>query len=309
MKNKAFNVRSIKYYISEAFRSLIRNSLMSLSSIATVASCIFIVVFSFCIASNIDFILEQVEETVGLSVFLDNSLSEEQVKDLRNTISEIEHIARVEYVSSEDALSSFADWLGDSKDIVKDLENDNPLPRSFTITLDNLKNQNEVIEALESTKIRSMGVSKVRHAKETMSVLTAINNAVRIISLFIILILGVLSVVIITNTIKLTVNSRRNEITIMKYVGATDWFIKWPFVIEGILIGIIGASLPVFIFWAGYGSIIDAILSRYAILGTLEFQFKTGIEIFPFLIPVGVFLGSLIGILGSVTSMRKHLNV
>lgn len=309
MKHKNFSFGSIKYYISEAFVSLARNSLMSLSSIATVASCIFIVVFSYCVATNLDYILEQLEDSVELSVFIDSSLDVQQVEDIYNKISSIEHVTKVEYISPDEALKSFAQRLGDSTGILEGFEADNPLRPSFTISLDDPKNQDGVINELDSEQMRALGVANVLHARDELNMLMSINNVVRIVSIIIILILGILAVVIITNTIRLTVNSRRNEITIMKYVGATDWFIKWPFVIEGILIGLIGAALPVFIFWASYGKIIDTLYNSYEFFRTLDFKFRTGLEIFPALVPIGIVLGSLIGTIGSITSMRKHLDV
>ena len=137
--------------------------------------------------------------------------------------------------------------------------------------------------------------------------LTSLNNAVRIISVVMILILGLLSVIIIMNTIKLTVNNRRTEIIIMKYVGATEWFIKWPFVIEGILIGLSGALIPIILSWVLYERAVNAIRSSVEIFASM-LAFKNGVELFPILIPLALVLGALIGTMGSITSMRRYLS-
>jgi len=298
--------RSLKYYVEEAFVSVARNRLMSLSSIATVAACIFILIFSVCLALNLDFMLSKLERTV-MTVTLDDALPQEDVSTLFTAINDLEHIQAPlsEYISPEAALSEFASMLGESENsgYISALYSDNPMGRYIRITPNDPRNAEALIVEIEAMA----GVVRVQNAHELTNMLISLNNAVRIVSIIMILILSLLSVIIIMNTIKLTVNNRRTEIIIMKYVGATEWFIKWPFVIEGIIIGVIGALIPIVISWFLYDGAISAMQNNFAMLSNAD-TFKASIELFPILIPLALLLGALIGTLGSITSMRKHLS-
>jgi len=273
----------------------------------TVASCIFIVIFSVCIATNIDFILTELEKTVGISAYIDDALTTDEVNGLRDEILEIDGVSEVEYISAQEALEDMAQTFGgDNPDIIMGLEKDNPLRRSFTITVGDIRSQGEVIAALKSDEMQARGIAKVREAEAAVDVLIAADNIIRAVSFVIILVLGLLSIIIITNTIKLTVNSRRNEIRIMKYIGATDWFVKWPFVIEGIIIGVFGSALPVGVGVFGYDRLIGAIASNSLIVDSI-FIFRNSGDIFPTLTPLMLGLGAAIGVVGSVSSLKKHL--
>ena len=298
----AMKFRNFKYYIEEAFISVARNRLMSLSSIATVGACIFIVIFSICVAANLDFMLSKLERTV-MTVTIDNSV--EDVSPLWSAVENLEHVQSTEYISREQALEEFAATFGDGEngDQIRMLSADNPMRRYIRVEPDDPRNAEDII-----TQIQAMeGIVEVKHAHEITNMLISLNNAVRIVSIVMILILTLLSVIIIMNTIKLTVNNRRTEITIMKYVGATEWFIRCPFMIEGIIIGLAGALIPIAASWLLYDSAIAAMQRNFAMLANVN-TFKQSIELFPMLIPIALLLGALIGILGSVTSMRKHLS-
>ena len=305
---KNANLSTVKRFITEAALGIIRNSLMAVSCIATVATCVFIVVFSYCIAANVSFIMNQLEDTVGITAIIDDSLSAEEINVLYDEIYEMENVKGVEYISAHEALERLSEKLGDSQGIIMGLENDNPLRRSFAITLDNIRNQNKVLSQLKSTEMYNKGVVSVNDSTVITDILIPLNNVVRVVSSLIITVLVLLSVIIIMNTIKLTVNSRKNEINIMKYIGATDWFIKWPFLLEGVFIGILGAVIPVFICFLGYDSIIYMIMRNFTFLSSL-IKFKDGGAIFPALTPLMILLGIAIGSIGSIISMRKYLDV
>jgi len=297
--------RSMKYYLREAFVSVARNRLMSLSSIVTVAACIFILIFSICIAVNLDYMLEKLEQAGGIMVTIDDAVAQEDVLKLFESVEALEHVSSAEYISADAALADFAASLdtAEGSRMLEKLSEDNPMGRYISVKMDSARNAASVIEQIEAMK----GVVRVRHAQDFTAMLISINNIVRIISVVVILILSLLSIIIIMNTIKLTVNSRKTEITIMKYVGATEWFIKWPFVIEGIIIGVSGALIPIVISWFLYDGAVEAIQKNIALLSNI-ITFKAGIELFPLLIPVALLLGALIGTLGSMTSMRRYLS-
>jgi len=295
-------IRNINYFIGEAFTSIWRNKLMSISSMATIASCVFIVVFSICLALNISHMFRQLEADTGVVVWIEDGMEREQVAELRAKILEIEYVSAVTYVSAADGLEHMIQQQGNED--LRRFEDNNPLRAAFEVELTDTRQMDYVIAALG--ELDEYGAASVSYAGDVLSVFVAINNVITVVSVMIILVLGVLSVVIVMNTIKLTVNNRRNEISIMKYVGATDMFVRWPFIIEGILIGLIGAIVPVAIVGLLYNGAISAAYS------TLQFMdgfitLRTAGQIFPFLAPAALLIGAGIGFAGSVVSIRKYL--
>lgn len=295
---------TIRYYFGESVRSLIKNRLMSVASILTVASCIFIVSVFYCVAANVDFFLSQLEGSIEVAVFVDEDLTPEEVRALSEKIQALPHVITARYVSSQEALEEYSETLDDKK-ILEGFENDNPFRRSFNIEIDDLRYQTDVIQALEG--MQSEGIGNVRHSQGVADIALTVSNVVRAVCVVLIFILATISIVIITNTIRITVNARKTEINIMKYVGATDWFIRWPFVIEGVLIGLLGGLLPAVICWLGYNRVIILIREGLPILNFI--QFRPGYDIFAYLFPFAMLLGVLIGMIGSLVSIRRHLKV
>ena len=299
-------IRSLRYYVNEAFRGIIKNRLMAFASIATVASCIFIFSLSVCIVMNLNGFLLQLESTVGLVVYLDDRIDADQVNSLFEKVEALDNVKYVRYVSSKEALDEFRESLGENSIMLAGLENDNPLPRSFNIEMIDPKRQPELIIALE--RLKPEGIELIRHQDYIVDVLTALNSGMSIASAVIILVFLAVSIVIITNTIRITVNSRRLEINIMKFVGATDWFIRWPFIIEGVLIGLFGSSIPLIICLIGYSRVLKLVYERMPVLQNI-IDFIPMSDIFQILVPICLLFGAAIGITGSVASIRKHLQV
>jgi len=295
--------RTIRYYFAEAFRSIIRNRLMSVASVFTVAACIFIVAIFYILAVHFEHFVRQMEETVGMVAFIEEDLSYTQILHLESMILSIPQISELRFVSRDEALEGMADWIDDEQ-LLGGLEIDNPLRNSFEVELTDLAFEEDVYRALYNLKPH--GVANIRRPTDLAPILVTLSNAVQIISLFLILVLGVISIVIITNTIRITVNARRHEINIMKYVGATDWFIRWPFVIEGALIGFIGGVIPSAIVWFGYGRVLGAI---EAIPELAFIEFMDSDLIFTYLFPFALILGTVIGLVGSTTAVKRHLKV
>lgn len=295
---------SIKYYFKEGFTSLLRNRLMTVASIATVAACIFIMSFSYCVVSNLQYVLRQMEDSIGIAVFLNEELTSDDVERISNEIKAIPHVKQVTYTSPDDALTELQDeWSMDG--ILNGFSGENnPLSSSFEISLEGVEYQTDVTKALTAID----GIDNVRDAHTETEILLKVNNVMQITGVLVIAILAVISVVIIMNTIKISVYTRRNEINIMKYVGATDWFIRWPFIIEGMLIGIIGSVIPMLISWPVYSKIVDILYTSLPVIKNM-ISFRYSIDIFSVLIPVSIVSGILLGVIGSVTSIRKHLRV
>ncbi len=299
-------MRSFKFYFEEACDSLIKNKLMAFASAVTVASCIFILTISFCIAQNINYALEQLNESIGLSVIVTDNLPADKINALYEKILSVPYVNEVKFISSSEALTELSLTLEDSSEILNGLQDDNPLPCSFDITLKDNRFYGATIKILEEMK--EDGVANVKHAKDETDVLISISKIIRIISAIIIISLGIISIIIIMNTIKLAVNARKDEISIMKYIGATNWFIRWPFIIEGMIIGFIGSFFPLIISWPGYSKLVSVIYNRFPAIKNF-FDFKSSFAIFFKLLPLAILLGVSIGIIGSFTSVRKYLDV
>ena len=297
-------LRNLKYYLSEVFKSLYRNKVMSLTSTVTVCACMIIFISFYAMAANIQYILNYLEGSVGITAIVDDSLLVEDVSRLHTSIVSLDNVASVKYISADDALYSLAASLGDDTgEFILSLSEYNPLRRSFTITMEDIRVQDNTITALNALP----GIVNINDASLLTNALISLNNFVSVVALLVIAVLAVLSVVIIMNTIKLTVNNRRSEIHIMKYVGATEWFIKWPFVIEGVIIGLLGAAIPLGIAWFIYDRIVYNI-SNFPVIGE-PLPFMAGYTILPVMSVIVLLLGAVIGTLGSITSMRKYLSV
>lgn len=285
---------------------------MSVASIITVASCILILSFSYCIVSNLDYILKNIEEETNLTVYIADSFDEANLDALEEKLLKIEHIVGVDYTSSQEAMAWFVEKYesldSSENNFFAGLQetNERILPSSFDIQVDSIENQDSVKRELE--KLVGEELEKVSYDKESVDFLIGLNNLLRISSIIIILLLSVVSVVIIINTIKLTVNNRKSEINIMKYVGATDSFIRWPFIIEGMLIGFLGALIPVGLCFVSYGNIIAMVNENIPLL-TAFMEFKSTQSVFGFLFPFAILLGISIGSIGSITSIKRHLLV
>ena len=296
--------RHIGYTVAEAFRGLVKNRLMSAASVITLASCLFIVSVSFCLAVNLDFLLIQMESLVNITVYLNDGMSDEDINHLIAEVNKIPHITRLTYVSKEEALAQFKASLDDSSHILDGLEGDNPLPASLELDIDNVAHWDAVEGSLNSLK--GSGIETIQHGKKTADALTTINYVLRVVSSLVIAGLGVISIVIIFNTIRIAVSNRKTEINIMKYVGATDAFIRGPFIIEGLIIGILGGLLPLIVVYPLYGPIMGFLRESLPIMG---FSFRTQSYVLSILAPILLITGAAIGVTGSAVSIRRHLNV
>lgn len=295
---------TIKYFLREGFSGLKKNLLMTMASIVAVMACISIMSFSYCVAANLQHILRQMEDSIGISVFIGGNPTSQEIEDMKGRISKIDHVLEVQYISPGDALEELkADW-GADEDIFEGLDDsNNPLSHSFQITLDRIESQNSVLDALKGID----GIDNIRHGQTETELIMKASKVFNIAGFLVMLILGVISVMIIMNTIRISVVNRRVEINIMKYVGATDWFIRWPFVIEGVIIGMVGAIIPLLIGIPIYAKVISTLYSYFPVIKII--QFKLVGDIFIVLLPIALLFGILLGIIGSVTSIRKHLRV
>ena len=296
-------LRSLKYFVKQAFSGLFRNRWMTFASISTVASCVFILAVTFTLVSNVGFFVEQLERSLGITVFMDRELSHSDIMAVGNDIMRLDHVVEIEYVSPEQALLEMEESLGFP---MEDLRYDNPLPPAYRITISATEHFDEVTENLRNIRnIARVSTDQAVVARE----LANFNNVLTIAGVVLFVLLGAMAFTIIMNTIKLSVYVRRNEITVMKYVGATDGFIRWPFIIEGLFIGFVGSIIPLLVCAFSYVGIIEAINTRFPLIEEVGMSFLSAGSVFGILTPVSLLLGLALGAFGSVNSIRKYLDV
>ena len=296
---------TIRYFLKEGFSGLKKNLLMTVASIIAVAACISIMSFSYCVVSNLQYMLDQMEDSIGISVFLKGDLTSEDIENMKTTISGLDHVTNVTYISTADALDQLKEQWGADEDIFIGLDDtNNPLSHSFQVELDQIESQDAVLAELQKIE----GVDKVEYGQSLSEMLMSVSNVFQVAGILVMLVLGVISVMIIINTIRISVMNRRVEINIMKYVGATDWFIRWPFIIEGIIIGLIGAILPMLVGMPMYGKTVSLFYNHIPFVENFV-RFRVVGDVFSFVLPAALIFGILLGVVGSVTSIRKHLQV
>jgi len=294
--------RTVKHYFGTAFRNLFLNRLMSVASVLTVASCIFIVAVFYLMVANVNSVFGRLQDQISLVAFVDENIPAGDMTGLFDRIMAIPNVQLATHISPEENRQILYGLF--PADMVGDLMLRNPFLRAFSVDIVDLQFHNEVLQALRA--LEPYGIASVRSEQELAETLWNMASVVQTISIIVIFILGLISLVIIINTIRITVGTRQAEISIMKYVGATDWFIRWPFIIEGMLIGLVGAAIPAIICVIGYDSVIYAIAN----VPMLDFMYLLpGNMVLFYVVPFALVLGTFIGLVGSVVSIRQYLKV
>ncbi len=301
----------ITYLLGEGIRNVFKNKKSTSASIIIMSLTMLIFGVFFVITQNINSIMKQIESEQGIEVFL-YDISEDQTKALEDYIRNIDGINTVEYKSKEDALNQLKSQFKDREDLLSGYDENNIFPASYVVTLTDLTKNNEVkqkIDEYDKDKPDTEEViKKITSSDETITTLINLANGIRIITGVILVILIIISIFIISNTIKLTVHARRKEISIMKYVGATNSFIRWPFIVEGIIIGIISGAISIIILGINYNLIANKILESQ-VVSAMSINLLTFADMFGLIVLVYTILGVGIGILGSCISMRRYLKV
>ena len=301
----------ITYLLGEGIRNVFKNKKSTSASIIIMSLTMLIFGVFFVITQNINSIMKQIESEQGIEVFL-YDISEDQTKALEDYIRNIDGINTVEYKSKEDALNQLKSQFKDREDLLSGYDENNIFPASYVVTLTDLTKNNEVkqkIDEYDKDKPDTQKViKKITSSDETITTLINLANGIRIITGVILVILIIISIFIISNTIKLTVHARRKEISIMKYVGATNSFIRWPFIVEGIIIGIISGAISIIILGINYNLIANKILESQ-VVSAMSINLLTFADMFGLIVLVYTILGVGIGILGSCISMRRYLKV
>ncbi len=293
-------VRTIEYYIREVFISLRRNNWMSVASIGTVAVSLFIFGMFLMMVMNMNKLAENMESQVQINVYLLDKVDRQQARDIEKNLKEIEGVESVGFVTKDEAMERFKDRLGDQKTLLDALDETNPLPDSFEVTVTNPDLVKTAAEKMEKID----GVECAKYGQDVMEHLFEITRLLRIFGFTLMLVLAFATLFIISNTIRLTVFARRKEIAIMKYVGATDWFIRWPFVMEGMVLGLFGSIIAAMVLRTAYTAMAEKVYDTLAFFPLIPEQpFLTYITI------IVVISGMVVGAIGSAVSIKKFLKV
>lgn len=297
-------IRTVKYIIKEGLVNSYRNKLMSLASIGIMSASLIIFGLFLLISINMNHAIGQLKQQPEIEVFCKPEIDDTMVAGIEKKIKEDPRVRESRMVSKKEALEQAKALLGDNK-YALDGEDESFLPVKFIVKLTNLEDSKAFADKFKEVG----GISKVRYSQDEIDFISGISRWISLASSGILMILLVISIFIISNTIKLTVFARRKEINIMKYVGATDWFIRWPFILEGVVIGLIGSIVAIGLLTYGYSVLETRISSEFIKIGNETLSI---VHIKEFSLQVSALfcgIGILVGALGSLISIRKHLHV
>lgn len=300
-------ISTFGYTIKQGIKNIWTNKMFSIASIATMAACIFMFGMFYSIVINFQHVVKDVESGVAITVFFDAGTTQDQIDAIGQEIAMRPEVSSFNYVSAEEAWEEYKLEYFDGDEVAAaSFGTDNPLAgeSNYEIYMEDISQQSSLVSYLEGLD----HVSRVRQSEMVANTLTDFNRLVSIVSAVIILILICVAVFLISNTVRTGIAVRKEEIGIMKVIGATDYFVRAPFIVEGILIGLIGAAIPLIILHAMYGRIIEYVANRFGFLNNL-LTFLPVDTVFQILLPVGLILGVGIGYIGSRVTVRKHINV
>ncbi len=288
-------INSLIYLIGEGIKSVFKQKKMTSASVIIMCATMFMFGVFYLIGENVNFVMRQVESQQGMRVVILEEATESDIENLQVDIQRIDGVSTVTFVSKEEALASMKNWLGEYQDVIAGYDEDNPFPASYFVTLTDLERNAEVQEKIKALK----SVDKITSSNDTISKLASIAKSLQTVTLVLLSLLIVISIFIISYTIKLTVYARRREISIMKYVGATNGFIRGPFIVEGMVIGIISALITLAVVGFSYNGTLSKILES-TVIQNMTVSFYTFDQLFVKILIVYFILGIGIGILGSI---------
>ena len=299
-------ISTIWYTFKQGFKNIKRNWTFSLASVITMAACILLFGIFYSIINNVNHIAQRIEQDVPVTVFFEEGTTEEQMQQTGAEIEQGPEVARTEFISADAAWEEFKDLYFQGSEAAEGFKDDNPLANSasYRVYVNEIEKQAELVEYIETLP----NVRSVEQSETAAQTLGSFNKLVSYVSIAIIVILLIVSVFLIGNTVSMGISVRKEEIAIMKMIGATDFFVRAPFLLEGMILGFIGAAIPLVGLYFGYGKAVEYVLNKFNVLtGVVDF-IPVG-EIYMVLVPVGLILAMGIGLLGSTVIERKHLRV
>lgn len=297
-------ISTLGYIIKQGFKNIFSNKMFSLASIATMSACIFLFGIFYSILVNVEYSVKEAQSSVAVTVFFDEEIDNARVQEIGTLISGRPEVSSVNYISAEQAWDSFkTDYLGEYAD---GYEGDNPLEGSdsYEIFLNDVSKQSDLVRYLETVP----GIREINRSDITADILSNINSLIGYVSMGIVAILLAVSLFLICNTIIVGIAVRREEISIMKLVGAKNFIVRSPFIIEGLLIGLIGSLIPLVLIYYIYTEVIVMSVDKFAALSDI-LKFMSVEQLFMKLLPISLILGIGVGVLGSAWAVRKRLKV
>lgn len=300
-------IRSLAYNVKQGLKNIYRNRLFSLASIATISACIFLFGVFFAIVTNFQYMVQKAESSVCVTVFFDAGLTDAQIQDIGKNIESRGEVSNIHFTSAQEAWEKFQkEYFGQYENLAEGFKNDNPLANSasYEVYLKDADSQATLVTYIENIE----GVRQVNRSDVAASSLSSAAVLVGYASIVIIIILLAVSIFLITNTIVIGVTVRKEEISIMKLIGATDLFVDAPFIVEGLTIGLMGSLIPLVLLHYIYSNVVGYVLRKFSLLNNI-LAFLPAEKVFATLIPVSIGLGIGIGCIGSYLALRKHVNV
>ncbi|MEG0798043.1 MAG: permease-like cell division protein FtsX [Acidaminococcaceae bacterium] len=294
------SLSSKEYFVRETVKSIKRNQLMSFAAVSTVALSLLVLGIFLLVVLNTNHVAKFLETQVQISVYMKETSSAEQLLATKKTLVEMPGVTQVVAITKEEALAKFKDRLGEQEKLLDSIGSENPFPYSFEVHVDKPERIKELAPKIDELS----GVETAKFGQEVVEHIFQMTKMLRWGGSILVLMLALATVFIISNTIRITVFARRKEVLIMKYVGATDWFIRWPFMIEGMFLGFVGALIATVIITQIYGTMVARVHATLAFFPVLP--------VWPLLVYVNLFLlmaGTAIGAAGSMVSLRKFLKV
>ncbi|MCQ2536578.1 MAG: permease-like cell division protein FtsX [Lachnospiraceae bacterium] len=299
--------RSISYNFKQGFQNIFYNKMFSFASVATMVASIFLFGIFYSILVNFEATIKNAESGVAVTVFFDEGISQERINEIGTEISRRPEVSEFNYISPEDAWENFkTQYFEGREELAEGFADDNPLANdaSYEIYMNDISMQQTLVAFLESTE----GIREVNQSEVAANTLSDLNRLVSAVSLAIVGVLIVIAIFLISNTVAVGINVHKDDIAIMKMIGAKDNFVRAPFIVEGVVIGFVGSAIPLGILYYLYGAIIRYVASKFSFLSNL-ITFQPVNDVFRILVPVALILGLGIGYLGSRITIHKHLRV
>ena len=300
-------VRTFIFCIRQGFKNIRRNKMFSLASVSTIAACIFLIGMFYAIVVNFQYIIDNAQKQIGISVFFDKDIEDEKIKAIGEQIKARSEVDTVTYISEEEAWDKFKkSYFADYPELAEGFKDDNPLinSESYEVFLKDLTLEDGFVKYVKAIP----GVRKVNYSKQTSTTITDFARLIGYASIGIIAILLAVGVFLISNTVMIGIAVRKEEIKIMKLTGATNLFVRAPFIVEGVVIGLIGACIPLVLIYGIYKKAVVYVIAKFQGLSSLVVFLPAG-KVFVVLVPLALGVGAGIGFVGSMISIRKHLKV
>lgn len=297
-------ISTLFYTLRQGFSNIFRNLWFSMASVATISTCLFLFGLFYAIVANVQNVMNTVEEGVSVTVFFQEGTTDERMKEIGGLIEVREEVSDVIFISDEEAWATFGpEYFGED---YQEGFPENPLEGwdSYEVYLSDVSRQSDLVTWLQSIP----EVREVYFSELTANTLSGMNMLIAYVSLGIVATLLAVSIFLINNTVAMGIFVRKEEINIMKYIGATDFFVRAPFVVEGMLIGLIGSAIPLGVIYSLYNYALTYVIERFSVLSSF-LNFLSVEEVFKVLLPVTLLVGVGIGFLGSISTVRKHLRV